>query len=238
MPNLTQMFNNCMEASYNSRAASEVYAKLNEAGFEVYSKTLKETSGYFIKFDESSLALLPGQANQEYALPTDLTQVVHLAERAVSTENWRPMAPAGNIENVLVNQLVSLGLLTLDAYGDFSPFSYYGPFLDAAATIAGAALQTQKVRISPITDQNRFVQIVYTAKWLQITNKDSQLMLPDEGTYAMEAKATAKLLRLNNDSLSADFEAAAVPMEQRYMDWVRARQIQEPPTVEPMFDLD
>lgn len=236
MPNLTQMFNNCMNASYKSRTAAEVYAKLNEAGFEVYSKTVKETSGFFIKFDEVSLTLLPGQANQEYALPTDLTQVVHLAERLVSTENWRPMPPAGGVENVLTRQLVSLGLLTLDDYGSISPFSYYGPFLDAAGTVAAG--QIQKVRIAPIPDLNRFVQIVYTAKWLQITNKDSQCMLPDEGTYTMEARATAKLLRLNNDSLSADFEAAAGLMEQRYMDWVRARQIQEPPSVEPMFDID
>jgi hypothetical protein len=237
MPNLAQMFANCNAASYFSRTPGEIYAKLSEAGFEVYTDVLKERSGFFIKFDEVFLTLLPGQANQEYPLPTDLTQVVHLAERVTSAENWRPMAPANNIENVLINQLSNLGLFSSLPYGPPSPFSYYGPFLDAAAAVGGAAAQTQKIRVSPIPDTNRFVQLVYTAKWIPIVNQNSQLMMPDEGTYALEAKATAKLLRLNNDSLSGQFEAAAIPMMNKFLDWLRTRQIQEPPCVQPMFDM-
>lgn len=237
MPSLAQMFQNCMSASYYSRTPGEVYAKLNSAGFEVFTKVLKERSGFFIKFDEVFLTLNPNQANQEYPLPTDLTQVVHLAERFASSENWRPMAPANNIENVLVNQLADLGLFSIAPYGPPSPFSYYGPYLDAAAAVAGSASQTQKIRISPIPDVNRFVQLVYTAKWIQIVNANSQLMMPEEGTLAMEAMATAKLLRLNNDSLANDFELQGARELQNFLDWVRTRQTQEPPSVLPMFDI-
>jgi hypothetical protein len=236
MPSLAQMFKNCHHASYYSRDDAEVYAKLNEAGFEVYCAVLKEFSGFFIKFDETSLSLTATQANQEYTLPADVGQIVHLAERPTSTENWHPMSPATNLENVLINQLVSFGLFSFGDYGNGSPFSYYGPFLDSAGSTPAAASQIQKIRIAPITDQTRFVQLVYTAKWIQIVNANSLCMMPDEGTYAMEARATAKLLRLNGDTLAAQFDAQAIQMEQRFMNWIRLRQIQEPPCVQTFTD--
>lgn len=225
---LLQMFNNAMAASYYSRSAAEVYSKLNEGGFEVYTAVLKEFSGFFIKFDETSLVLSPNQANQEYTLPADLGQIVHVAERVSSTEQWHPMDPAGDIENVLVNQLVNGGILSV-SYGTVSPFEYYGPFLDAAAAQGAAAAQIQKLRIDPVPDQNHFVQLVYTAKWLPIVNQASILMMPDEGTYAMEKRAIAKLLRLNDDDLAEKIEAEALEAERRFLTWLRHRQIQQFP---------
>lgn len=236
MPSLAQMYANCNAASYFSRTA-HIWAKLNSAGFKIYTKILKERSGFFIKFDETFLTLLPGQVSQEYPLPTDLTQVVHLAERASSTENWHPMAPANGLENVLVNQLASFGLFSLSGFGSASPFSYYGPFLDAGDTEVAAAAQTQKIRIAPIPDQNRFVQLVYTAKWVPIVNQNSLLMMPEEGTMAMESMATAELLVMNNDSMAADYAQQAAGELDTFLDWVRTRQTQEPPTIQPFMDF-
>ena len=233
MPNLAQMYANCDSASYYSRSQGEIWAKLNEAGFEVFSDVKKEMSGYFLKFDESSLTLTPGQANQEYTLPADVDQIAHLAERVTTNENWHPMAVSDGLETVLINQLTDLGLWNFASYGFASAFSYYGPFLDAAAAVQPQAGQIQKIRVSPITDQNRFVQLVYTARWIPIVNANSQLMMPDEGTYAMEKKATAKLLRLNNDSLADSMDAEAVPMFNRFLNWLRSRQIQSRPTIQP-----
>jgi hypothetical protein len=231
MPNLAQLFANCNAASYYSRTPGEIYAKLNEAGFEVYTAVIKEFKGFFIKFDESSLTLTASQSNQEYTLPTDLTQIVHMAERTTSTEDWHPMYPSGDLENVLINQLVNAGILSF-SMGNASPFEYFGPFLDSAAT---TGTQTQKIRIAPIPDQNHSAQLVYTAKWVQVTNDHSSVMLPDEGTYAMEAKATAKLLRLNNDGLYKDFVAEGQSLETKFLTWMRQRQIQEPPTAKPFL---
>lgn len=229
MPSLAQMIANCNAASYYSRTQGEILAKLEEAGFEIYTAVLKENSGFFIKFDESSVTLLPSQANQEYSLPADFSQMVHLAERATSSENWHPIEPAEDLENVLINQLSSSGLLTL-SLGDTSSYSYYGPFLDSGQTVNAAAAQLQKIRISPIPDIARFVQLVYSAKWLPIVNQNSPLMLPAEGTYAMEAKATGKLLDLNSDSLADKFDAKGAMLETKFLSWVRNRQIQERPT--------
>ena len=237
MANLAQLFQNCMSASYFSRTPGEVYAKLSSAGFEIYTKVLKERSGFFIKFDESSISLTAAQTNQEYSLPADLSQIVHLAERDSSTNNWCPMAPANNIENVLINQLSNIGLFSLSGYGPPSPFQYFGPFLDSAASGSVQASQTQKIRVAPITDITRFVQLVYTAKWVPIVNQNSTVMMPDEGTAAMEAMAIAKLLRLNNDSMAIDFEAQGARELQNFLDWVRTRQTQEPPCVQPFMDM-
>lgn len=230
MPNLAQMIANCNSASYYSRTQGEILAKLEEAGFEIYTQVLKENYGFFIKFDESSLTLTPAQANQEYAMPADFSQMIHLAERATSSENWHPVNPADGLENVLINQLSNSGLLTL-SFGDSSDFTYYGPYLDSGQSVnTTAATQLQKIRISPIPDISRFAQLVYSAKWLPIVNQNSPVMLPIEGTYAMEAKATAKLLRLNSDSLSAEFSAEGQNLETKFLSWVRSRQIQERPT--------
>ncbi len=230
MPSLAQMFANCNAASYYSRNAGEIYAKLEEAGFEIYTAVLKENSGFFIKFDESSLTLSPTQTNQEYTLPADFSQMVHLAERQTSSENWHPIEPSEDLENVLIHQLNDSGLLSL-TLGETSDYTYFGPFLDAGQAVnTTAATQLQKIRIQPIPDVARFVQLVYSAKWLPIVNQNSLLMLPAEGTYAMEAKATAKLLRLNNDSLSAEFAAEGQNLETKFLTWVRNRQIQQLPT--------
>lgn len=236
MPSIAQMIVNADNASYNSRRPGEVIAKLNEAGFEIYCSILKEFSGFFIKFDETSLALSPTQASQEYTLPADLTQIVHLAERQSSTENWHEIDPANNLGNVLQNQLSDAGIWSPN-FGEKSAFEYFGPYLDSTnAVLPGAPAQLQKIRVSPITDVSRFVQIAYTAKWVQIVNDSSSLVLPDEGTYAMEAYATAKLLKLNGDTLADEFLKEGQRLEARFLSWVRQRQIQRLPQTEAYLE--
>lgn len=231
MPSLAQMIQNANSASYFSRPA-DVIPKLNEAGFEMYASVVKECSGFFIKFDETSLTLSPTQASQEYTLPADFTQMVHLAERQSSTENWHEIDPANDLGNVLQNQLSDAGIWTAN-FGYKSAFEYFGPYLDSSNAIqVGAPAQLQKVRIAPITDVTRFVQLAYTAKWVQIVNDRSFVMLPDEGTYAMEAYAVAKLLKLNGDTLADTFLTEAQRLEARFLAWVRQRQIQQLPQAE------
>jgi hypothetical protein len=226
------MIQNATAASYYSRTPGEVIAKLNEGGFEVYCAVLKEFSGFFIKFDETSLTLSPTQASQEYTMPADFTQMVHLAERQSGTENWHEIDSADDLGNVLQNQLSDAGIWTPN-FGQKSAFEYYGPYLDSDNAIKpGAPAQLQKIRVAPITDVARFVQLAYTAKWVQIVNDQSHLVLPDEGTYAMEAYAVAKLLKLNSDTAAADFLAEGQRLEARFLSWVRQRQIQQLPQAE------
>jgi hypothetical protein len=214
-----------------ARSDVEIYDALNESGFRVFAAVLKEFGGFFLKFDETSLSLQPLSANptQEYPLPADLTQIVHLAERLSSSEDWRPMAPL-DLSTSLTTVQDNVGWNSC-LYGDDSEFGFYGPYLDAAAAAGGASAQTQKIRVSPAPTETRACQIAYTAKWLPIVDASSSVMLPDEGTYAMLNYAIAELRRASDDSLSADYEDKGDRHLQSFLSWARARQIMQPQSI-------
>lgn len=226
MPSLAQMYATCNSDSYYSRTDSEIWAALTRGGKRVYDAVCNENGGFFIKFDESSLSLTSSAL--EYSLPTDCDQIVHLAERLTSTEQWHPIYP-DSLNNVLLDQLQRGGLLNL-VFGQSSEFTFFGPFLDSAAAVG---VQTQKIRISPKPSETRSCQLVYTAKWSELVNKDSNLMLPVEGTYAQERYASAALVRKNGDeSLAQSYEAEGDKDLRLFLTWIRARQIQQPLQVE------
>jgi hypothetical protein len=222
---LAQLYARIDSKSFHSRSASEIYAALDEAGFAVYTAVLKEFRGTFLKVDETSLTLTPNV--NEYTLPADLTQIVHLAERQTSSENWHPM-PTEGLGVALDNAQASA--FPLVNFGDDSDFSYYGPYLDSDNAVGA---QLQKVRVSPAPTDTRFVQIAYTAKWLPIFNAQSQVMLPQEGWYAMEAYATAECLRSNDDTLAREYEGKGDKHLTRFLTWMRQRQVQQRPTITP-----
>lgn len=228
--NLAQMYALANSKSGYARPDGEIYDALNEGGFRVYAAVLKEYRGFFLKFDETNLTLVPGTS--EYPLPADLTQIVHLAERITPTVDWSPMAPM-TLGSALTNLQDALGWGTFyaDGYGFGSAFGFYGPYLDAADAVAGAALQIQKIRVSPAIDTARACQIAYTAKWLPVVDGDSKIMLPDEGTYAMLNYAIAELRRASDDSASSDYEDKGDRHLSSFLSWLRARQIMSPLTI-------
>ena len=222
---LAQLYARIDSKSFKTRSQAEIWAALDEAGFAVYTAVLKEFRGTFLKIDETSLTFTPNV--NEYTLPADLTQIVHLAERQTSTENWHPLTTEGlgaALDNAQASAFPNVN------FGEDSDFSYYGPYLDSDQTVAG---QVQKVRISPAPSDTRFVQIAYTAKWLPIFSAASQVMLPQEGWYAMEAYATAECLRSNDDTLAREYEAKGDKRLTQFLTWMRQRQIQKLPTIKP-----
>lgn len=228
MPNLLQMVAMCGSRSGYSRP-NDILPALNEAGVFVYNAVLKEFSGFFLKFDTSSIVLTPG--TQEYALPADCTQVVHLAERQSTNNRFAPMSPE-TIGEALEGAQDQVGWYDLwaDSYGDDSMFSYAGPYLGSAAA---TGVQTQKIRVSPAIDATRMCELAYTAKWLPLNNAQSPMMLPEEGTHAMLNYAVAELHRANDDTLAKDYEAKADKHLASFLTWLRARQIQRVPTIKP-----
>lgn len=229
MPNLAQCYALANAKSSYSRPDEEIYAALNKGGFRVYTAVLKEFAGFFLKFDTTSVSLTPGIA--EYALPPDLSQLVHIAETLSLANSYRPITPE-SIGDALEQAKQGVGWddLYSDSYGGASEFSFAGPYLDAASTIS---TQVQKIRISPIPMDMRFVELAYTAKWLPVVDGTSKIMLPEEGTHAMLDYAIAELLRSNNDSLSSEYAAEAKAGETAFLTWVRNRQIQQWPQITP-----
>lgn len=226
--NLAQMYALANSKSGYARADGEIYAALGRGGFRVYAEALKAQRGFFLKFDEVSLTLQPNFT--EYALPADLTQIVHLSERRNSTGRWLPMAPL-DLNTALDDAQNSVGWYDLfaDGYGDGSEYGFYGPYLDATATVG---TQIQKIRIAPMVDATRFCQIAYTAKWMPITDASSMVMLPDEGTYAMENFASAELCAMSDDSRAGAYMSQGQIDLQSFLFWLRSRQIQSPLTID------
>ena len=197
MPSLAQLFANVNQKTFFSRP-DEIYAALEEAGFKVFTATLKEFSGFFLKFDTSTVVLTPG--TQQYAMPPDLGNLVHIAERITATQNWQRIDPE-SIGDAMDNLQSTVGW-DWSPYSR-SPFRFYGPFLPE---ITVGVAQTQQILISPAIDTIRMCELAYTAKWLPIVNSESLNTLPNEGTYAQESFAIAEILRANNDSAADGYE--------------------------------
>jgi hypothetical protein len=228
MPTLAAMFSLVNQKSQYSRSDTEIYAALSRGGFAVYSAVLKEFRGNFLKVDESNITLAVGTT--EYALETDLSRLVHLAERKSASENWHPILPEG-LSDALTNTQQSLSWFDYGfEYGDSSQYRFYGPYLDAAAAVG---TQTQKIRISPAPTETRFVQVAYTAKWIPITRPSSGVMLPDEGTYAMQNYAIAECLRANDDSLNREYEGMGDKDLSAFLNWLRVNQSMKFPSITP-----
>lgn len=226
--NLFQMYANCNANSGYARADGEIYAALGRAGFKVFSAVVKENRGFFVKFDETSLSLVPG--TQEYPMPADLSQIVHLAERQSAAQDWAPIAPL-DLDTALTDLQVASGWSNYfsSMYSNRSSYGFYGPYLDAAAA---TGVQTQKIRISPGIDAPRFCQLVYTAKWLPITDGSSKVMLPDEGTYAMESFASGQLCGASDDATRANYyELQGAKDLMAFLAWARQRQSMAASTV-------
>ena len=232
MPNLAQMY-----ALVNSKTSftrpDEIYPALSEGGFLVYSAVLKEFSGFFLKFDTTTVVLTPG--TQLYTLPPDLGNLVNIAERQTASENWHVLNPT-DLADALDTAQNQVGWEAWDDYYDDrdSLFSFYGPFLPAQA--APGAPQTQQITIAPAIDTVRMCELAYTAKWLPITNQNSIVMLPEELTYAMQNYAIAEIHRGNDDTLSAEYEEKGHRHLTAGLTWVRNRQIVKRPTITPYLE--
>jgi hypothetical protein len=170
--------------------------------------------------------LTPGQ--QEYIMPADLTELVNISERQTASQRWNTIEPT-DLRDAMDNTQSVLGWDGCN-YGS-SRFKFYGPYLSAAVAQGPAAGQIQKITVEPAIDVIRMVELAYTAKWLPIVNATSLIMLPDEGTYAMQCFAIAEINRSNNDTLSAEYEAKGQKHLTAFLTWVRQRQTVERPRI-------
>lgn len=225
--NLTQMIATVNSKTYYSRP-DEVISALSEGGWKVFSAVVKEFAGFFLKIDTATLTLTPGQ--QLYAMPADLGNLIGLAERSNPSENWREILPTSPREAFDRNQIATIW----DGwFGECSHFRFYGPFEGAKTTPTNQPMQIQ---VTPAIDMPRPCQIVYTAKYLPLTNPTSILSLPDEGTFGQQNFAIAEILRANNDSLANQYEAKAQGALTDFLTYIRNRQTVERPQIEGYLD--
>lgn len=229
---LQQLFDWCNKKSYFSRDDDEVWAAINTAGHQLYKEVVLENSGFFITFDTTSLVLAALQ--EEYALPASVEQIVRLRERLPGETYWRVITPSD------LNSQATLGAnfgYLLDPGTSDSRFVYNGPYQKESDAVAGDFINS--IRIEPIPQETHNTELVYTAKFLEITGTESPLVIEPEGHDALKYLATAELLAANDDDNSERFEALGNTQKTQYLKIVRARQIQKVRQIEPyVSDLD
>jgi hypothetical protein len=212
----------------------DIIAAVNEEGFLLYTRVLKEGEGFFVKTDETTVVLQPG--TQVYSLPVDCTQVAHMAERIQPTDSWCRMEPESQ-NMALETQQAIVGSYVIGVLGS-SRFQYYGPYLpdtevNNASPEADNSTQTMQITVSPLIDQQRSVQVVYTAKWIDILDESSTMTLPEEATNTLYNKVMANLMSAMDDTRAGGFAALGEAQARGFLGWVRDREIQTGPKVTP-----
>jgi len=230
---LQQLFNALDKKSYFSRDEDEIWLALNNACLQLYTEILAENSGFFIVWDTTSVSLIPNQ--EEYVLPQAVSQLVRVRERLLATDPWRLLSPSNLNDPEFVDAQFS-SVLGPDQDGPVSDFEYYGPYLDMAG--AQTQQQIEKIRIAPIPQDQRYVELVYTAKFLEIAGPGSTMIIPMEGHAVVLYLAMAELLGSNDDQ-NPYFATGGGEKKTQFLKWVRLRQIQKGRSVEPYVqDLD
>lgn len=219
---LDDVFAFCNSTSYQSRSTAEIWQAISEAGFQVYTAVLKESEGFYVKIDEISIALVAG--TNTYDLPADCSQILHLAERTNSADDWCPIEPA------TVNEVTTLQ--------NFNPNNWfsYGPQSQFTFWMYQTPDEVKHIKVSPMPQEAHTVQLIYSASWIPVTQDSDTCMLPLEAQYPVQNFATAECLRRNNDDLSLEYEAKAEKHLTRFLTWLRARQIQRLPQISAFLE--
>src|SRR3954468_2732318 len=117
---LAQIFDFVQKKTYFSREDDEIWDAISEAASTLFLKVTSENSGFFLKWDTTSVSL---QANvEEYALPADLGQMIRVRERLLATDEWALVSP-GDINSPQITHAQFSSFFN----GPLSRFSYYGP---------------------------------------------------------------------------------------------------------------
>lgn len=226
---LEQIFDLVNKKTYFSRDDDEIWAAISETASTLFLKIVAENSGFFRVTDTTTVKFAANQ--EEYTLPPQLGEIVRVRESLTGnplTDPWRVIFPA-DVNDDDVTNVHPEGFA-----GDPSPFVYVGPYLDNAA--AATTAQTQKFSIAPTPVDVHFIELIYTAKFLDITGPESVLVIPSEGHGAIKWGAASDLLTDNDDDNSERCGSKAAENERWFLKWVRNRQFQQVRQVEPYLD--
>lgn len=238
--NLKQLYDLADSGSYYSHTekTDDIWSALTESARRLYLWVVKENRGYFIKWDTTTIAIVPG--TDEYRCPMDLANILRFSERSDPSGRYRPMTPT-RVESSLfiANQFEDL-LSPVD--GPFSDFSYIGPYLGAAQSQQQTGDQPPgpySVRLAPTPQDPRETELVYSAKFLEMWKESDINVIPPEGHGAMLDYAIAHLLQANDDDNAANYTASGNQKRAEFLTFIRDRQWQQYETQEPYLqDLD
>lgn len=215
--------------SYFSRSGVEVWAAINASARYIYQAVIKEQSGFWIKFDSTSLTLQPGVSM--YHLPTDAQQLIRIRERQTATDQWRTIHNQSLTSDSMQRNAQSVGV---SYEGESSQFSFYGPYLDAEDAESG--VDTESIAINPAPADTRYVELVYSAQFVEVEDETSFLMIPEDGHDALIDFAVAECIKANDDTLASAYWQSGMTKMSLFLELCRNRQLQDGRTVEPYLD--
>jgi hypothetical protein len=230
--NLTQIYSRCNKATYFSRSDDEIWDAINDGIRWAYQNVLKENQGYWIKFDTSTVSLVPGTT--QYALPADLQDILRVRERVNAADQWRLVRNGALTDESIMRDYASATTLTFDS--DESQFTFFGPFELASVAEDSTDDQTYEIQFSPQPVDTRQVELVYTVKCVDVTSPSSYLLIPDDGRPAVRDYAIGSLLALNGDERAQNFFDSAQSKLTMFLTVVRDRQLQDERVVTPYLD--
>lgn len=228
---LQQVFDFVNKATYFSRDDDEIWAAISESASTLFLKITAENSGFFLVWDTSSVALAANV--EQYSLPSTVGQIVRMRERLSASDPWAVMTPSNlNAPSFVDAQFASA--LTDSTDAALSTFQYYGPYLLEANAVTAA--QAQQIDVQPTPQESRFVEMVFIARFVDITDASSPCAIPNEGLGAVKYDAAATLLATNDDDNSERFRSMADENERWFLKWVRNRQYQQGRQIEAYVD--
>jgi hypothetical protein len=234
--------------SYYSKTAApeKIWAALTEAARRIYLWIAKENRGYFIKWDYTTINIVANQ--DEYACPPDLGQMLRFSERdSTSTlpqgTGYRTITPM-RLTNSYFEEQQFEGILNAFNFnmGARSLYTYIGPYLlqaqaeQNAQNALGGNVEIYRVRIAPMPAIALSTEVIYVARFLELSKATDYNVIPPEGRGAMLDYAIAELVRDNNDDLAEKLEAQADKKREEFLTWIRERQYQQYDTQQPFLD--
>jgi hypothetical protein len=230
---LQQIFDRVQKKIYFGKQDDDIWGAISNAASTIYLQIESENSGFFQVTDTTSLALVANQ--EEYSLPAACGQIVRLRESTTGnpqTDPWRVIFPADiNDDSVTSSQFDNAGD-PLDSSA--SQFRYVGPYLKEsdAETVA----QAFSIKINPIPVDGRFTELIYYARFVDITGAESVKVLPNEADGAVVWSAVEELLVDLDDDNHQNAAAQKAENIGWLMKFVRNRQFQQVRQVQPYID--
>jgi hypothetical protein len=219
--NLTQMIVSVSSKSYFCRPRNEVIEAINSASQSLYNWILKEQRNWFLKWD-LSLIFTPGTS--EYQLQPDLERIIRVREQDPFSGKWRIMHST-DINEMSRLQAMFPAMFAGGASGSStdSPFEYYGPYEKDDGKYY--------IQIEPPADENRNIEIVYNAQYVEVVSEASYYMIPPELRDAAKDGAVAECLMANNDDLAQAYEASKNKKRDEYLVILRQKTLSDDPKV-------
>jgi hypothetical protein len=160
----------------------------------------------------------------EYKLQPDVERIVRIREQDPTSGTWRIVHSTDfNQMSRLQAMFPSMFAGGASSSSTDSPFQYYGPYEKDDGQFY--------IQIQPTADEQRPLEIVYNAQYVEVQDENSYFMLPAELRDSCKDGAVAECLKPNGDDNWQAYEESMKDKRNEYLVILRQKQISDPPKV-------